>query len=81
MDFNNYKIEEIIKLVREEMTVANAPGQSGGFGELSPKEGPTAGYTQPMFGLPVRRNGRLDVRNPFVKKYRMLLTSLGLITK
>lgn len=73
------KIEEIIKLVREEITVANPPGQSGGFGENSPKEGPTAGYSQPMFGLPVRRNGKLDQRNPFIKKYNTLLKSLGLL--
>lgn len=73
------KIEEIIKLVREEITVANSPGQSGGFGENSPKEGPTAGYSQPMFGLPVRRNGKLDQRNPFIKKYNTLLKSLGLL--
>lgn len=73
------KIDEIIKLVREEITVANPPGQSGGFGENSPKEGPTAGYSQPMFGLPVRRNGKLDQRNPFIKKYNTLLKSLGLL--
>lgn len=54
------KIDEIIQMVREEMTVANAPGQSGGFGENSPKEGPTAGYSQ------------------LIKKYKMILQSLGL---
>jgi hypothetical protein len=74
------KIDEIIQLVREEIMTANSPGQSGGFSELSPKEGPTAGYTQPMFGLPVRRNGKLDMRNPFIKKYKMILTSLGLVS-
>lgn len=73
------KIDEIIRLVREEITVANQPGQSGGFGENSPKEGPTAGYTQPMFGLPLKRNGKLDSRNPFIKKYKTLLSSLGLV--
>jgi hypothetical protein len=73
------KIDQIIKLVREEMMVANSPGESGGFGENSPKEGPTAGVSPPMFGLPFRRNGKLDKRNPFVKKYKMLLQSLGLI--
>lgn len=73
------KIDEIIKIVREDMMVANAPGESGAFGENSPKEGPTAGYSSPMFGLPVRRNGKLDQRNPFIRKYKMLLKSLGLI--
>jgi hypothetical protein len=73
------KIDEIIRLVREEITVANPPGGSGGFGENSPKEGPTAGYTQPMFGLPLKRNGKLDSRNPFIKKYKTLLSSLGLV--
>lgn len=73
------KIDEIIKIVREEMMVANAAGQSGGFGENSPKEGPTAGYSSPMFGLPVKRNGKLDKRNPFIKKYELLLKSLGLV--
>jgi hypothetical protein len=29
------KIDQIIKLVREEMMVANSPGESGGFGENS----------------------------------------------
>ena len=73
------KIDEIIQMVREEMTVANAPGQSGGFGENSPKEGPTAGYSQPMFGLRRNKNGKLDQRNPFIKKYRIILKSLSLI--
>lgn len=73
------KIDEIIKLVREEMMIANPPAESGGFGENSPKEGPTAGVSHPMFGLPVRRNGKLDKRNPFIKKYQILLKSLGLI--
>lgn len=73
------KIDEIIQLVREEMVIANSAGQSGGFGENSPKEGPTAGYSSPMFGLPVRRNGKLDKRNPFIKKYEMILKSLKLI--
>jgi hypothetical protein len=72
------KIDEIIKIVREEMTVANSPGESGGFGENSPKEGPTAGYSQPMFGLRTKKNGKLDERNPFIKKYRTILNSLGL---
>jgi hypothetical protein len=72
------KIDEIIKLVREEMTIGNAPGQSGGFGEKSPSEGPTAGVSHPMFGLPMKRNGKLDNRNPFIKKYQTLLKSLGL---
>lgn len=73
------KIDEIIKIVREEMMVANAAGKSGGFGENSPKEGPTAGYSSPMFGLPVKRNGKLDKRNLFIKKYELLLKSLGLV--
>lgn len=72
------KIDEIIQMVREDMMVANNPGESGAFGEKSPKEGPTAGVSQPMFGLPVRRNGKLDNRNPFIKKYKNILKSLGL---
>lgn len=72
------KIDEIIKLVREDMMVGNAPSESGGFGEQSPREGPTAGYSRLMHGLPVRRNGKLDMRSPFIKKYKHLLNSLGL---
>jgi hypothetical protein len=64
------KIDEIIRLVREEITVANQPAQSGGFGEKSPF--PTAGYTHPMFGLPLRRkrNGKFDLRHALTKKYK-----------
>ena len=36
------KLDWIISIIREQM-VANAPGGSGGFGETSPAEGPTAG--------------------------------------
>jgi hypothetical protein len=73
------KIDQIIQIVREDMMVANAPGESGAFGENSPKEGPTAGVSSPMFGLPVKKNGKLDQRNPFIKKYKLILKSLGLI--
>jgi hypothetical protein len=77
------KIDQIIKLVREDVAsvtnAANAPGESGAYGENSPKEGPTAGYSRPMFSLPLRRNGKLDKRNPFIKKYKVLLASLGLV--
>ena len=34
--------------------VANAPGSSGGFGEKSPAEGPTAGIS-PVMGLAKRK--------------------------
>ena len=40
-------INRIINLIRE-MMVANAPGSSGGFGEKSPDEGPTAGFSPKM---------------------------------
>ena len=75
------KIDEIIKIVREDVAITNAanpPGGSGGYGEKSAAEGPTAGYSSPMFGLPVKRNGKLDLRNPFIKKYKQLLQNLGL---
>lgn len=75
------KIDEIIQIVREDAAITNAanlPGQSGAYGENSPRPEVTGGYSQPMFGLPVRRNGKLDSRNPFIKKYKMLLNSLGL---
>jgi hypothetical protein len=72
------KIDQIIKLVREDVAsvtnAANAPGESGAYGENSPE-----GYSRPMFSLPLRRNGKLDKRNPFIKKYKVLLASLGLV--
>lgn len=73
------KIDEIIQLVREEMMVANAPGQSGGFSNSADPEGPVAGYDTIMKGFPVRRSGKYDKRNPFIKKYELLLKSLGLV--
>tara|TARA_B100001057_G_scaffold199932_1_gene200620 strand:+ start:1117 stop:1425 length:309 start_codon:yes stop_codon:yes gene_type:complete len=46
--------------VSEEGMVANAPGQSGGFGSKSNDAGPTAGYDKPM---------KIDGRRKYVKKY------------
>lgn len=39
------KLDWIISIVREEMMVANSPGGSGGFGEKSSEQGPTAGMS------------------------------------
>jgi hypothetical protein len=65
------KIDEIIRLVREEMTVANQPGQSGGFSSSSPAEGPTAGF-DPVMSFPIRRkrNGKFDLRHSLTRKYK-----------
>jgi hypothetical protein len=61
------KIDEIIRLVREEMTVANQPGQSGGFSSSSP----TAGF-DPIMSFPIRRkrNGKFDLRHSLTRKYK-----------
>ena len=72
------KIDEIIQMVREDMTVANLPGQSGNFGENSPRPNVTGGYSQLMFGLRRNISGKLDKRNPFIQKYKVILQSQGL---
>ena len=46
------KLDRIIQIIRENI-VANAPGQSGGFGADSPAAGPTAG-TSPKIGMTKR---------------------------
>ncbi len=73
------KIDEIIKLIREEMMVANSASQSGGFSDKASPEGPVAGYSSPMTPFPMRANGKFDARNPFIKKYKSLLKSLGMV--
>ena len=45
---NPQKLDWIIRLIREEMMVANTPGTSGGFSSSSNPKGPTAGYDVPM---------------------------------
>ena len=45
---NQQKLDWIIRLIREEMMAANAPGTSGGFSNAANPKGPVAGYDIPM---------------------------------
>jgi hypothetical protein len=45
---NPQKLDWIIRLIREEMMAANAPGSSGGFSSSANPKGPVAGYDVPM---------------------------------
>ena len=38
------KLSRIIKILREEMMTANAPGTQGGFSSSAPAKGPRAGF-------------------------------------
>lgn len=62
--------------------VANAVGQSGGFGSNSPAEGPTAGF-DPKTELGMFRRtigGLVDKRSKqYNKKYEQWLKSMGLL--
>lgn len=62
------KIDRIIKIIREEMMTANAPGKQGGFGADAPAEGPRAGIS-PL--IKFMRRGKIDYRkvNPTYKKW------------
>lgn len=75
------KLDRIIEIIRENM-VANAPGQSGGFGSNSPAEGPTAGF-DPKTELGMFRRtigGLVDKRSKqYSKKYEAWLKSMGLL--
>ena len=44
------KLSRIIKILREEMMTANAPGTQGGFSSSAPAKGPRAGF-DPLLGL------------------------------
>lgn len=59
------KLDWIISIIREEMMTANPPGGSGGFGETSPSEGPTAG--KPTL---VQFDGRSKVARRLPPPYR-----------
>lgn len=75
------KLDRIIEIIRENM-VANAVGQSGGFGSNSPAEGPTAGF-DPKTELGMFRRtigGLVDKRSKqYNKKYEQWLKSMGLL--
>ena len=75
------KLDRIIEIIRENM-VANAPGQSGGFGSNSPAEGPTAGF-DPKTELGMFRRtigGLVDKRSKqYSKKYEAWLKSMVLL--
>jgi hypothetical protein len=53
------KLDRIIQIIRENM-VANAPGQSGGFGADSPAAGPTAG-TSPKMSMNKRKGPQIKL--------------------
>lgn len=71
-------LDKIIQIVREDVTVANSPGQGGGFSSTSPD--PTAGYDKPL-GVNLTRFGKIDRRHTkkYKKKYDNWLRSLGLL--
>ena len=41
---DNRKLDRIIQIIRENMMVANAPGESGGFSGSANPKGPVAGF-------------------------------------
>jgi hypothetical protein len=59
------KLDWIISIIREEMMTANSPGGSGGFGETSPAEGPTAGRSKK-----IKFDGRSGVARRLPPLYR-----------
>ncbi len=59
------KLDWIISIIREEMMVANPPGGSGGFGETSPAEGPTAGRSKK-----IKFDGRSKIARRLPPPYR-----------
>jgi len=59
------KLDWIISIIREDMMVANPSGGSGGFGEKSPAEGPTAGMS-PL----LKFDGRSRVARRLPPQYR-----------
>lgn len=71
-------LDKIIQIVREDVTIANAPGQGGGFGSASPS--PTAGYDNPLNDT-LTRFGKVDRRRTkkYKKQYNSWLRSLGLL--
>lgn len=75
------KLDKVIQIIRENM-VANAPGQSGAFGNSSPAEGPTAGI-DPNLELGIFRRtigGIVDKRTKqYHHKYEKWLKSMGLL--
>jgi hypothetical protein len=74
----NPALKNVISIIRE-MTVANAPGESGGYtGQSSTPE--TTGGFDPLQGFAMTRFGTVDRRNKtYKKKYDQWLRSLGLL--
>lgn len=71
-------LDKIISLIREDVTIANSPGEGGGFGGSSPE--PRAGFDI-LTGLTLTRFGRVDRRNTkkYKSKYDRWLRSNGLL--
>ena len=66
------KIDKIISILRdlkEEGMVANAPGQGGGYGGSAPAEGPRAGF-DPVMGKPKRNKKYLKLGTGSRKRWQ-----------
>ena len=66
------KIINIIRDLKEEGMVANAPGTQGGYGGSSDAEGPTAGFDPVMNNKKrgIKRNGKQYLKLPSGQRKR-----------
>jgi hypothetical protein len=71
-------LDRIISILREDVTIANPPGEGGGFGGSA--ETPRSGY-DPLMSFNLTRRGKVDKRNTksYKKQYNKWLKSLGLL--
>ena len=61
------KIINIIRVLKEEGMVANAPGTQGGYGGDAPAEGPRAGF-DPVMKKTTRRKNTIGLWASSLKK-------------
>ena len=68
---DNRKLDRIIQIIRENMMVANAPGESGGFSGSANPKGPVAGF-DPVMGKTARRKKKKYIKLPAGSRKRWI---------
>ena len=68
---DNRKLDRILQIIRENMMVANAPGESGGFSGSANPKGPVAGF-DPVMGKTARRKKKKYIKLPAGSRKRWI---------
>jgi len=76
---DNRKLDRIIQIIRENMMVANAPGESGGFSGSANPKGP-AGFDPVMGGMERRKKPRFIYQKGLRKNWKKGSGWVGITT-